>query len=233
MKKGLFSYLPLVLQNVLEFRYLTLAEQPEFDRLLDIYDEVLNAQFVMTAGEKAISRYEEIFGVSSSAADTLEERRLRVLAKMLERLPYTIRRLREMLAALCGDAGYEIELYHDKYEIVIRLIEQSASVAESVRDMLIRVIPANLLQFFTLQAAEAKTAVHIAVASSCYSRFSLPVLEPDRAVRDTVNVYGASAINSKAILQELQPDRAVKANVDIGIAHSGEYSKAEIERLEE
>lgn len=233
MKKELFSYLPPVLQNVLEFRYLTLAEQPELDRLLDIYEEVLDAQFVLTAGEKAIKRYEEIFSVSSSVTDTLEERRLRVLAKMLERLPYTIRRLREMLAALCGDNGYQIELNHGKYEIVIRLIEQSASVAESVRDMLIRVIPANLLQFFTLQAAEAKTAVHIAVASSCYSRFSLPVLEPDRAVRDTVNVYGASAINSKAILQELQPDRAVKANVDIGIAHSGEYSKAEIERLEE
>lgn len=233
MKKELFSYLPSVLQNVLEFRYLMLAEQPEFDHLLDIYEEVLDAQFVLTAGERALGRYEDIFGISSSVTDTIEERRLRVLAKMLERLPYTIRRLREMLAALCGDNGYEIELNHNKYEIVIRLIEQSASVAESVRDMLIRVIPANLLQFFTLQAAEAKTAVHIAVASSCYSRFSLPVLEPDRAVRDTVNVYGASAINSKAILQELQPDRAVKANVDIGIAHSGEYSKAEIERLEE
>lgn len=233
MKKELFSYLPSVLQNVLEFRYLMLAEQPEFDHLLDIYEEVLDAQFVLTAGERALGRYEDIFGISSSVTDTIEERRLRVLAKMLERLPYTIRRLREMLAALCGDNGYEIELNHNKYEIVIRLIEQSASVAESVREMLIRVIPANLLQFFTLQAAEAKTAVHIAVASSCYSRFSLPVLEPDRAVRDTVNVYGASAINSKAILQELQPDRAVKANVDIGIAHSGEYSKAEIERLEE
>ncbi len=233
MKKELFSYLPPVLQNVLEFRYLTLAEQPEFDRLLDIYEEVFDAQFVLTAGEKAIKRYEEIFSVSSSVTDTLEERRLRVLAKMLERLPYTIRRLREMLAALCGDNGYEIELNHNKYEIVIRLIEQSASVAESVREMLIRVIPANLLQFFTLQAAEAKTAVHIAAASCCYSRFTLPVLEPDRAVSDTVNVYGASAINSKAILQELQPDRAVKANIDIGIAHSGEYSKAGLTRLEE
>ena len=50
MKKELFSYLPPVLQNVLEFRYLTLAEQPEFNHLLDIYEEVLDAQFVLTAG---------------------------------------------------------------------------------------------------------------------------------------------------------------------------------------
>ena len=158
---------------------------------------------------------------------------MRVLAKMLERLPYTIRRLREMLAVLCGDNGYEIELNHNKYEIVIRLIEQPASVAESVREMLIRVIPANLLQFFTLQAAEAKTAVHIAAASCCYSRFNLTELEPDRAANDTVNIYGASAIRSSEILTELQPNREANTRVDIGIVHSGEYSKAEIERLEE
>lgn len=233
MKKELFSYLPSVLQNVLEFRYLMLAEQPEFDHLLDIYEEVLDAQFVLTAGERALGRYEDIFGISSSVTDTIEERRLRVLAKMLERLPYTIRRLREMLAALCGDNGYEIELNHNKYEIVIRLIEQPASVAESVREMLIRVIPANLLQFFTLQAAEAKTAVHIAAASCCYSRFNLTELEPDRAANDTVNIYGASAIRSSEILTELQPNREANTRVDIGIVHSGEYSKAEIERLEE
>lgn len=233
MKKELFSYLPPVLQNVLEFRYLTLAEQPEFDHLLDIYEEVLDAQFVLTAGERALGRYEDIFGISSSVTDNIEERRMRVLAKMLERLPYTIRRLREMLAVLCGDNGYEIELNHNKYEIVIRLIEQPASVAESVREMLIRVIPANLLQFFTLQAAESKTAVHIAAASCCYSRFTLSVLEPDRAVSDAVNVYGASAVRSSGALAEIQPNREANTRVDIGIVHSGEYSKAEIERLEE
>ena len=63
MRKKLQDYLPPILLKTYEFPLLCDTEQPEIDRLRDAADAVLDAQFLSTAGEYAISRYEKIFGV--------------------------------------------------------------------------------------------------------------------------------------------------------------------------
>ena len=76
------------------------TEQREFDRLNTAVDEVLDTQFVSTAGERGIARYEKIFGITPMDTDTLDERRFRVLAKINAQLPFSIRRLRQQLSTV-------------------------------------------------------------------------------------------------------------------------------------
>mgnify|MGYP000337976609 CR=1 FL=1 len=106
MRKKLNEYLPSILLKTYEFPLLCNTEQREFDRLNTAVDEVLDTQFVSTAGERGIARYEKIFGITPMDTDTLDERRFRVLAKI--QLP-NCRFLSVVCVSsyrLCGEDGY-------------------------------------------------------------------------------------------------------------------------------
>lgn len=121
MRKKLQDYLPPILLKTYEFPLLCDTEQPEIDRLRDAADAVLDAQFISTAGETAIARYEKIFKITPMDTDTLDERRFRVLAKINAQLPFSVRRLRQQLATLCGDDGYKLELDGGKYTLTVKV----------------------------------------------------------------------------------------------------------------
>ena len=113
MRKKLQDYLPPILFKTYEFPLLCETEQPEIDHLHDAADAVLDAQFLSTAGEYAIQRYEKIFGITPMDTDTLDERRFKVLTRINTQLPFSVRRLRQQLATLCGADGYKLEVYPD------------------------------------------------------------------------------------------------------------------------
>ena len=98
MRKKLQDYLPPILLKTYEFPLLCETEQPEIDRLHDAADAVLDAQFLSTAGEYAIQRYEKIFGVVPQDTDTLDERRFKVLTRINTQLPFSVRRLGRLQA---------------------------------------------------------------------------------------------------------------------------------------
>lgn len=216
------------------FNSVTLADQAERDKAVD-----MAAQMFLDSLSWNLKTEEYIAGIEVKSGSTIEDRKSILSAKWQSMIDNCDIELIRRICAAWDKGKSSAEYDGPEAAVILRFIYENAretkddALLDSVIEMLRKVIPAHLLAYFTMQAAESKTAVHIAGASCAYSRFSLPLLEPDRAVSSTVNVYGASAINSKAILQELQPDRAVKANVDIGIAHSGEYSKAGLTRLEE
>ena len=100
---------------------------------------------------------------------------------MSEQLPFTMRALERQLENLCGADGYEIKLNHNAYHLSVKIMVVERNNVEDVRKMLLRMVPANLLLFFIVQAPEAQTTVHIG-AAQCggYSRVTLPQLAPDR-----------------------------------------------------
>lgn len=189
MRKKLISYLPPELQKVLEFQYLTGEEQKKIDQLAAAIDGVLNNQFIDDADELGVRRYESIFKIIPKATDSLNERKFRIKLKMSEQLPFTMRALERQLENLCGVGGYEIKLDHNAYHLSVKIMVVERNNVEDVRKMLLRVVPANLLLFFIVQAPEAQTAVHVG-AKQCggYSRVTLQQLEPDRKAYSTVPV---------------------------------------------
>ena len=131
MRKKLQDYLPPILLKTYEFPLLCETEQPEIDRLHDAADAVLDAQFLSTAGEYAIQRYEKIFGVVPQDTDTLDERRFKVLTRINTQLPFSVRRLRQQLATLCGEDGYKFEVSGGKYTLTVK-VALTAKLADIV-----------------------------------------------------------------------------------------------------
>jgi hypothetical protein len=145
VRKKLQDYLPPILLKTYEFPLLCDTEQREFDRLNTAVDEVLDAQFVSTAGERGIERYEQIFSIVPQDTDTLDERRFRVLAKINAQLPFSIRRLRQQLATLCGDDGYKLEVNGGVYTLTVKVALTAKRNQQAVEELLADIVPANMV----------------------------------------------------------------------------------------
>lgn len=145
MRKKLQDYLPPILLKTYEFPLLCDTEQPEIDRLHDAADAVLDAQFLSTAGEYAIQRYEKIFGVVPQDTDTLDERRFKVLTRINTQLPFSVRRLRQQLETLCGADGYKLELDGDRYTLTVKVALTAKRNQQAVEELLADIVPANMV----------------------------------------------------------------------------------------
>ena len=145
MRKKLQGYLPPILLKTYEFPLLCETEQPEIDRLHDGADAVLDAQFLSTAGEYAISRYEKIFGVVPQDTDTLDERRFKVLTRINTQLPFSVRRLRQQLETLCGEDGYKLEVSGGKYTLSVKVALTAKRNQQAVKELLADIVPANMV----------------------------------------------------------------------------------------
>ena len=145
MRKKLQDYLPPILLKTYEFPLLCDTEQPEIDRLRDATDAVLDAQFISTAGETAIARYEKIFGITPMDTDTLAERRFKVLAKINAQLPFSVRRLRQQLETLCGADGYKLDLEGDRYTLTVKVALTAKRNQQAVEELLADIVPANMV----------------------------------------------------------------------------------------
>ena len=145
MRKKLQDYLPPILLKTYEFPLLCETEQPEIDRLHDAADAVLDAQFLSTAGEYVIQRYEKIFGITPMDTDTLDERRFKVLTRINTQLPFSVRRLRQQLATLCGADGYKLELDGGRYTLTVKVALTAKRNQQAVEELLADIVPANMV----------------------------------------------------------------------------------------
>ena len=196
MSKPLKDYLPPVLLTTCEFPLLCQGEQPEFDALAVGVTEVLDAQFVTTASLRGIERYEKIFGLVAKDTDTLEERRFAVLSKMNAQMPYTVRSLRRMLAALCGEDGYWLEIDHDSYNLLVKMPVQEPQKLQAVRDMLYAVVPANMVYLVvTWLLRETQADVCTVIAAS--RRTVYPAAEVEQWKRTASAVQYAAVTGTK------------------------------------
>lgn len=140
----LVSYLPPFIAEYKETSVTLKAEEPEFVLIWKAAERALYNEFIVTADEYGISRFEQILNIYPSEDETLESRRQTVLLKWTAILPYTIRRLRECLSAALGDGGYILQERVQKYVIDVMLINKTDEIYYAVDRMLSGWIPMNM-----------------------------------------------------------------------------------------
>jgi hypothetical protein len=146
MIRRLIDYLPLAIKNVREYKaILNSGEQAELASLWDAVDAALNDQFVTTATLNGVQRWEAVLGVRPKGADSLDARKFKILSRLNERLPYTLPVLKNMLQALCGEDGYDVEVLNETYTLIVKIALTAKSNFEDVAVLLNKVVPANMV----------------------------------------------------------------------------------------
>lgn len=168
------SYLPPFMAEYKEINVALAAENPEFIFVWRAADMALKNEFIATADEYGILRFEEILGIRPSKQDTIEVRRSRIQARWFTRLPYTWRMLIQKLKNLCGDKDFKIyipdgEWYGIKVQVFIE--PQIEGLLYEVREMLENFLPVNLFFDVTGKVVRKKeTRIIIGSTRSVYVR---------------------------------------------------------------
>lgn len=145
MNVNLEEYLPPFLAEFKELSKLLSAENPEFDLLHYKIQDILDDQYIETAGERGVARFEKITGIPTDKSLSLAERKTQIITRINEELPYTLRKLNELLAAVCGKDKFSILRDFSNYTINVITEQLSNSQIIEVERLLDSVIPANLV----------------------------------------------------------------------------------------
>lgn len=141
----LVSYLPPFMAEYQEIRGALEAENPEFVLVWKAADRVLSNEFIVTADEYGISRFEKILGIFPSREDTLESRRSRVQARWFNKTPYTWRVFIERLISLCGESDFTITTDFLHYRVNLEVSLELFGQIEELEHMIDTLIPCNMV----------------------------------------------------------------------------------------
>lgn len=138
----LVSYLPEFIKEYKEPVATLEAEDPEFALVWKAADRVLQNEFIETADEYGISRWEAILGIVPQVTSTLAARKRTILTKINEQLPFTIKSLENFLKTFYGRKGYRLEIKPMEYLLMVQVY---LSAINDVDQLLKRIVPANII----------------------------------------------------------------------------------------
>lgn len=139
------TYLPPYLQEYKEIAGALDAADPEFSAVWSGADRVLRNEFIATADESGIERFEKLLGLLPFEDDNLESRRARVQINWFSALPYTMKMLIKKLTVLCGGDDFKITKSFNKYKITVATHLRLYSQILSLREVLEEMIPVNMV----------------------------------------------------------------------------------------
>lgn len=179
---SLSDYLPNYLNEYSEMNAALKAEEPEFVLLWNAADRVLENQFIDTADEYGISRFEKVMGIQPLIEDSIDVRRARVKSKWISLLPYTLKMLIQKLIILCGGEDFQVIKKYDRY--IIRIVTHLRLYGDilRLRELLEEMIPANMvIDSFN------STAIRPDFGAAVYTGVS--VFGKHKKIKREVNVY--------------------------------------------
>lgn len=140
----LVSYLPPFMADYKEIAVTLEAENPEFVIAWNAAESVLKNEFIESADEYGISRFEKILNILPSKEDTLESRRARVQTRWFYTIPYTLRVFIEKLIVLCGNGNFTIIKNYNEYRLTIITHLELYGQTDELENVIDYMIPANI-----------------------------------------------------------------------------------------
>ncbi len=118
-KIDLKEYLPPFLREYKELRAVMETENPELEAAWKAAQRVLDNEFIETADEYGIARFEKLLEIIPSNDDTLESRRARVYSRWFTELPYTLRMFAKKLELMSGGSKFTITEDYEHYRVQV------------------------------------------------------------------------------------------------------------------
>lgn len=136
------------------------AENPEFVLVWDATHRILKNQFIETADEYGISRFEKNLNILPSEEDTLEIRRARVKARWFNKVPYTLKTFILKLAILCADTDFVISKKYEEYSIEILTNLKTLGEIRELKKTIDDVFPCNMIVTHKNSITVTSSGVH-------------------------------------------------------------------------
>ena len=180
--RKIIEYLPEYIAEYEEIKALTNAEQPIFDNAEKIIESILDNNYIIFADNTSLDRYERIMGIVSDETSP-EKRKTVLLSKLLSQIPFTFRKLEEIMSNTIGKDNFELDLQNDIYKILIKINNTKNIYLSAVNNIMKIILPANFIYNILLYS---KNKVEIGCASllSCYQSIKISPFDLNRKAKN-------------------------------------------------
>lgn len=136
---------PSILKKIPDIAAIYAVNEGQEEELDEAITQLWNDLFLEDMGIDHVRRWESILHLIPLPDDTIEDRRYRIIVKLMEKLPYTRRTLRQKLNKLCPD-GYYLTFSRSSYGVELRvfLTLDSEKKKPDVEDLLERMLPLDI-----------------------------------------------------------------------------------------
>ena len=197
----LVSYLPPFMADFKEVAVTLEAENPEFKIIWDAANQVLYNEFIATADEYGISRFEAILRILPSKEDTLESRRARVQARWFNAIPYTMKALISKLIALCGDNNFTITKQFDFYRLELETHLELYGQVDELEYIINTMLPCNIVVVSDNKIiCDVKGLAAFAGGICITERFFITNDSRETVVANGAAVHGAGVVNTASVI---------------------------------
>lgn len=155
-KPEILKALPEELRDLKEVQEIIKAVEGEFNKFYSRAKRSRENFIVSTANEDGVAQWESYLDIQREPTDSLADRKVKILSRLNERIPYTMVQLYRMLASICGWDGFSLEL--KDLVLTVRLNNKSGSMINSIMDLLQRVVPMYIV-WMVGQEANVKASV--------------------------------------------------------------------------
>ena len=147
------KYLPEFISEAKEFQELDKTVSVEIDKLRDKLEQLQSNQFIESANDEGLRRYEQMLSLSNTG--DIETRRFNILNKYNSTIPFTLRWLRNMLNTTLGNGNFLLDMDYRSYVLTISVAVSKEHLIPMIYDDLRKKITCNLvLNVTTLEAIQ-------------------------------------------------------------------------------
>lgn len=144
-KINILEYLPEYLQKYLQLQLICDAENIIFQEGISEISIINDNQFILTADSQGLKRFEKMLGIVANSAESLENRRTKILLKWNDKIPYTYTNFLNKLDIICGKKNYITKEHFSDYLLEIITFLYDCGQVEQVEELIKAMVPCNIV----------------------------------------------------------------------------------------
>ena len=141
--KSYIKYLPEFMQRFKEIKEISNAEDKIIKDEWERYKDTENSQWIDTAEERELKRYEDMLNISGGG-NSVQVRREALKVKYNNNFIYTHYTFKKYLDDICGKENYDLEIVYNKYAVNISLGLNKKFLFSILKVYVRCIIPANM-----------------------------------------------------------------------------------------
>ena len=144
-------YAPALYADNSEMLALYTVQAQLYNESEDNGGKLFRNRFIVTADINAVKEYEKLYGVAPDSSVTLQERRERIIDKIIFRPPFTRQRLQEILDKYFGKGTATFSLNPGRYELTISIGTDQPLNYFKYQEYIRKLLPANIKIMYDMQ----------------------------------------------------------------------------------
>lgn len=137
-------YFPPHIKNIKEFEEISKSYDAVIGTLWTDMGVVFDNNFFDTMDADECSRREQMLGIIPNPLDTLDDRRRRIKGYSASNLPYTEKKMNDVLMAMCGEDGYELVIDRNQKTVFVGIKLDSVQMVANAKELIRAMAPATM-----------------------------------------------------------------------------------------